>query len=87
MRRTLATGFSLVLLAVGGIAMAQDAPPVPPENAMKLSAVIAAVEGRDSFHYVSQVEWNDEGYYDVVYFTTDKARVELKVDAVTGKNR
>ena len=48
---------------------------------------IASVEGRDSFHYVSQIEWNDEGYYDVVYFTTDKARVELKVDAVTGKNR
>jgi hypothetical protein len=87
MRRTLATGISLVLLAVAGIAMAQDAPPVPPQNAMKLSAIIATVEERDSFHYISEVSWNDDGYYDVVYFTTDKARVELKVDAVTGKNR
>lgn len=87
MRRTLATGISLVLLAISGIAIAQDTPPVPPDNAIKLSAIIATVEGRDSFHYVSEISWNDDGYYEVVYFTTDKARVELKVDAVTGKNR
>jgi hypothetical protein len=87
MRRRIVTACALAVLVTVGIAAAQDAPPVPPQNAMKLSAIVAAVEGRDSFHYVSQVEWNDEGYYDVVYFTTDKARVELKVDAVTGKNR
>ena len=39
------------------------------------------------FHYVYDVEWNDDGYYDVVYFTTDKAKVEMKIDAVTGKTR
>ena len=62
-------------------------PPVPPENALKLSAIIATVEQRDAFHYVSDIEWNDDGYYDVVYFTTDKAKVEMKIDAVTGKTR
>ena len=87
MHRRLATALSLCLFVIAGPAMAQDSPAVPPQNAMKLSAILATVEGRDSFHYVSSVEWNEEGYYDVVYFTTDKARVELKVDAVTGKNR
>jgi hypothetical protein len=87
MHRRIATVCALAVLCAVGTATAQDAPPVPPENAMKLSAIVAAVETRDSFQYVSQIEWNDEGYYDVVYFTTDKARVELKVDAVTGKNR
>ena len=62
-------------------------PPVPPDNALKLSAIVATVEQRDAFHYVSDVEWNDDGYYDVVYFTTDKAKVEMKIDAVTGKTR
>jgi peptidase YpeB-like protein len=87
MRRRFATALSLCLIVLGTPAMAQDSPAVPPQNAMKLSAIIATVEGRDGFHYVYSVEWNEEGYYDVVYFTADKARVELKVDAVTGKNR
>lgn len=76
------------VLPLTSFALAQDSkPPVPPDNAMKLSAIIATVEQRDAFHYVSDVEWNDDGYYDVVYMTTDKAKVEMKIDAVTGKAR
>jgi hypothetical protein len=76
------------LLPFTSLAMAQDKPPpVPPDNALKLSAIIATVEQRDAFHYLSDVEWNDDGYYDVIYFTTDKAKVEMKIDAVTGKTR
>lgn len=78
----------VALLAPASFAFAQESgPPVPPDNALKLSAIIATVEQRDGFHYVSDVEWDDDGYYDVVYFTTDKAKVEMKIDAVTGKTR
>ena len=79
----------VALLAPASFVIAQEGkpPPVPPDNALKLSAIIATVEQRDAFHYVSDVEWNDDGYYDVVYFTTDKAKVEMKIDAVTGKTR
>ena len=78
----------VALLPLTSFAFAQDnKPPVPPENALKLSAIIATVEQRDAFHYVSDIEWNDDGYYDVVYMTTDKAKVEMKIDAVTGKTR
>jgi hypothetical protein len=78
----------VALLAPAFLANAQDKPPpVPSENALKLSAIIATVEQRDAFHYVSEVEWNEDGYYDVIYFTTDKAKVEMKIDAVTGKTR
>ena len=73
-------------LAVAGIAFAQDRPPpIPPQNAMKLSAIIATVEGRAGFLYVYSVEWNEDGYFDVIYFTDDKAKVEMKFDPVTGK--
>jgi Peptidase propeptide and YPEB domain len=78
----------VALLAPASLANAQDKPPpVPPDNALKLSAIIATVEQRDGFHYVYDAEWNDDGYYDVIYFTTDKAKVEMKIDAVTGKAR
>jgi hypothetical protein len=67
-------------------ALAQETPvPAPPQNAMKLSAILAKVEQRDDFRYVDDVEWNEEGYYDVTYFTTDKAKVEMKFNPVTGE--
>lgn len=72
-------------LTVAGVAIAQDKPPIPPQNSMKLSAIIGTVEGRAGFLYVSSVEWNEDGYFDVIYFTDDKAKVEMKLDPVTGK--
>jgi Peptidase propeptide and YPEB domain len=72
-------------LAVAGIAIAQEKPPIPPQNSMKLSAILATVEQRNGFLYVYSVEWNSDGYYDVIYFTDDKAKVEMKLDPVTGK--
>jgi hypothetical protein len=88
MSRKFAAVLLVALLSTGSIVFAQDSkPPVPPENALKLSAIIATVEQRDAFQYVSDIEWNDDGYYDVVYMTTDKAKVEMKIDAVTGKPR
>jgi hypothetical protein len=85
MSRRFAATLSIALLAQVSAAVAQDKPAIPPENAMKLSAIIATVEQRDAFQYVSDIEWNDDGYYDVVYFTTDKAKVEMKFNPVTGK--
>jgi hypothetical protein len=88
MRRKFGAALLAASLVSASLALAQDKPPpVPPDNALKLSAIIATVEQRDAFHYVYDIEWNDDGYYDVIYFTTDKAKVEMKVDAVTGKMR
>ena len=71
-----------------GSALAQDQPsPVPPDKALKLSEIVAKVEARDKFRYVSEVDWDDEGFYEVVYFTTDKAKVEIKLDPVTGQTK
>ena len=62
-------------------------PAIPPENAMKLSDIIGKIQQRDQFRYVADVEWDSEGYYDIVYYTTDKAKVEIKIDPVTGEPR
>jgi hypothetical protein len=88
MRRALAAMLWIATSAIASAALAQDRPPpIPPENAMKLSAIIATVEGRAGFQYVDAIEWNSDGYYDVVYLTDDKAKVEMKIDPVTGKNK
>jgi len=76
---------SIAVLAASTAVAQDNKPAVPPENALKLSAIIATIEQRDAFQYVSDVEWNDDGYYDVIYFTTDKAKVEMKINPVTGK--
>ena len=58
---------------------------VPPQNAMKLSQIVAQVEQRDHFNYIGEIDWSREGYYEITYYTTDKAKVELKVNPVSGK--
>lgn len=62
-------------------------PPVPSDKALKLSDIIAKVEQRGQFRYISNVEWNTDGYYDVTYYTTDNAKVEIKIDAISGEHR
>lgn len=80
--------FGMIFLSLqGGTAAQAQSRPIPPENAMKLSEIIAKVEKRDQFRYVGSIDWETDGYYDVIYFTTDKAKVELKLDPVTGQTR
>jgi hypothetical protein len=73
----------VVLLLLGGTALAQQADKAPPENARKLSEIVAKVEQRQDFRYISEIDW-DEGAYEVTYYTTDRAKVEIRYDPVTG---
>jgi len=82
MRIVLATGIAALL--IGGSALAADDNPLPPQNAKKLSEIIAKVEQRDDFRYVKEVDW-DSGAYTVTYYTTDKAKVEITYDPVTAE--
>ncbi|WP_310180378.1 PepSY domain-containing protein [Mesorhizobium sp. BE184] len=82
-----AAAFALVLAASPALAQsAAPAPDVPPANGKKLSEIIAKVEKRPDFRYISEVSWDDGGY-DVTYYTTDNAKVEMKFDAVSGETR
>jgi hypothetical protein len=87
MSRIPATALLAGLMLASSASLAQDSEPLPPQNARKLSEIVAQVEQRDGFRYVSEIDWNGDGYYDVTYFTADKAKVEIKIDAVTGKPR
>ncbi len=82
--KVLYTGVAAVLVC--GYAYAQTgSPPVPPANSMKLSQIVAKVEQRDKFQYVKDIEWDEDGYYEVTYYTTDRAKVEIRLDPVSGE--
>lgn len=75
-----------LLFAIPAWAQAQP-PPIPPEKSLKLSEIITKIEQRDQFRYIDEIDWDEDGYYDVVYYTSDKAKVEIKIDPVTGEPR
>jgi len=86
MSRTKALYFIAAMTLIGTQAYAQTAAPsVPPQDSKKLSQLIAGVEQRDKFQYIKDVEWDEEGYYEITYYTTDKAKVEIKLDPVSGQ--
>lgn len=65
-------------------AWAQSMPAGPPANAMKLSEIISKIEKRPGFAYVERAIWFSDAYI-VTFYTTEKARVEIHFDAVTGQ--
>lgn len=78
---------SVAVVAFISPALAQNAAAIPPENAKSLSSIITEIEKRPDFRYISSLEWDDDGYYEVTYHTSDKAKVEIKIDAVSGSPR
>ncbi|HEY6629862.1 MAG TPA: PepSY domain-containing protein [Rhizobiaceae bacterium] len=86
MFRNTIIGSVSALLLLCGAAQAQTNPAsVPPANAMKLSEIVAKIEQRDGFRFISDIEWDRDGTYDITYYTSDNAKVEIKIDAATGQ--
>jgi hypothetical protein len=86
MARIRLLGLGVALALTCGQTFAQSSPPpVPPQNSMKLSQLVAKVEQREKFQYIKDIEWEEEGYYEVTYYTTDKAKVEIRLDPVSGQ--
>ncbi len=58
----------------------------PPENALPLSQIVTALEagGAQAF---SEIEWDDDGYWEVEYWNAEGNRVEVRIDPLTGQPR
>jgi len=75
----------LALIAISSAAEAQATSiSAPPPNGKKLTEILAKVEGRDKFKFISEVDWSQTGFYDIFYCVTDNAKVELHIDPVSG---
>lgn len=82
--RTVVLATCIAVLLASGPAFAADDQALPPQNAKKLSEIIAKVEQRTDFRYVKEVDWDSDGYT-ITYYTADKAKVEITYDPVTGE--
>jgi hypothetical protein len=59
----------------------------PPAGALPLSQVIALLEVEGGIAYIDEVEWDDDGYWEVDYVTSDGRKVEVRLDPLTGSPR
>lgn len=76
---------ALVASLIPATAMAADTP--PPAGSMKLSEVIAALEDRvgDQLAFIDEVDWDDDGYWEIEYKGTDGSETEVRLDPATGE--
>jgi hypothetical protein len=77
-----------VALFIAGVSLVQPAKADPPSDIKPLSQILQTLEQKDGFAYVSEIEWDEEGYWDIEYFTTAgrlRNRVKVNVDPLTGE--
>jgi hypothetical protein len=80
MRNALIALSALLLLPAAALAQ-------PPADAMPLSQIIASIEGQADFGYIKEVDWDDDGYWEIEYYRADGAKVEVDIDPVSGEPR
>ena len=81
-RLTIPLGAVAVLVAGPLLA---DTP--PPPNALPLSEIILMVEATGEVDWIKEVEWDDDGYWEVEYVSTDGRSAEFRMDPVSGERR
>lgn len=78
------------LILTGAVAASQEAPDpladLPPQGSVKLSQLVAEVEGRAGFYAIKSISYS-RGEYEVEYYMQDGAEVRLNFDAKTGEVR
>lgn len=45
------------------------------------------MEEQGDVAYFDEIEWDDDGYGEIEYYRTDGAKVEIKIDPVSGEPR
>ena len=82
MKRLTAVVPMAVLLGLAHLAHA-----APPSNAKPLSEIVKALEENGNVAYFEEIEWDDDGYWEIEYRRPDGSKAEVKVDPVSGEER
>lgn len=80
MTRILITAAALAALAPP--AFAQN---LPPANGLPLSQIVAKVERAQPVRVFTEVEWDDDGYWDMEFINTANRRASIRIDPFTGE--
>lgn len=75
----------VAVIALFAGAAAADTP--PPANALPLSQILQAIEADGNVAWIDEVDWDDDGHWDVEYYTTDGRQVDVRIDPLTGARR
>lgn len=85
--KSIVPAFALAsLIAAPSAVMAQQ---TPPAGSLPLSEVVTKLEtdlGGD-LSFISDVSWDDDGYWEVEYHTADNREVDIRVDPASGEIR
>jgi hypothetical protein len=54
---------------------------------MPLSEILRTLEASGNIAYFDEIEWDDDGYWEIEYVRRDGGKTEIKVDPVTGQQR
>ena len=73
-----------ILPAAGLLVLAHQAAAEPPSGAKPLSEILKSVEGETGFSHFRDIEWDDDGHWEIEYATTDGSEKEVEVDALSG---
>ena len=78
----------LPLLAACVLAVALPAAAdAPPPDALPLSQILQALEQQGDVAYFEDVDWDDDGYWEIEYVDRNGSEVEIEVDPVSGQAR
>jgi hypothetical protein len=76
--------FPLALTLCGAPALADR---TPPADALPLSVIVTGLETQYDIQFIDEIDWDEDGYWDVEFYTKAGAKVELKINPVTGEAR
>ena len=83
MPRFMAALSLLALPLLGSPALAAP----PPADAKPLSEIIRMIEEQGDVAYIDEVDWDDDGHWDIEYVRTGGGEVEVEIDPVSGQPR
>ena len=72
-------------VATAFLALPAGAQSLPPQNALPLSQVIATVEKTQPVRSFTEIEWDDDGYWDIEFITDNNRRSSVRIDPVSGE--
>ncbi len=57
----------------------------PPANGLPLSQIVAGVEASQPVQVFTEIEWDDDGYWDIEFIDTGNRRASVRIDPVSGE--
>lgn len=79
------TRLLIATAALAALASPSFAQILPPANALPLSELVAKVEQSQPVLVFTEVEWDDDGYWDMKFINTDNRRASIRIDPLTGE--